>query len=219
MTCGVFETISENDAMVQRMTENVFLKKKKRLQILPQSELIRFLKGWFTCKKNSVNNKAMHYILKESESFMSNISWEPKCHWKLSFFKYYISPSCWKRLVDGDPGIAHVWFGYYHKVGKKNTNQYTCLTCLFKLRNIKGSFQLTGETWGQRVRILRVGANLWISTNHEASLQWRAENGASIHRENEMPWGRDYRSSLLLVSGNLLKIHHQSWDSRYLLYF
>lgn len=84
----------------------------------------------------------MHHILKESESFMSDISREPRCPWKLSFFKYYISPSCWKRLVDGDPKIVHVCFGYYHKVWDKNTNQQTFLTCLFELRNIKGSFQL-----------------------------------------------------------------------------
>ena len=100
----------------------------------------------------------MHHIPKESESFMSYISWERKCHWKLSFFKYYISPSCWKRLVDGDPRIAHVCFGCYHKVGNKNTNQYTFLTCLFELRNIKGSFQLLlrskgedPESWSKRM--------------------------------------------------------------------
>lgn len=149
---------------------------------------------------------------------MSNISWEPKCHWKLSFFKYYIFPSCWKRLVDGDPGIAHVWFGYYHKVGKKNTNQYTCLTCLFELRNIKevsvnwvkpevkgwGSWEL--EQTYESVQTMRL----------LFSEELRMEQAST---ENEMPWGRDYRSSLLLVSQNLLKIHHQSWDSRYLLYF
>ena len=52
---GWWPVVSLRPLMRMMPWSNIWMKmfslKKKRLQFLPQNELIRFLKGWFTCKK------------------------------------------------------------------------------------------------------------------------------------------------------------------------
>lgn len=61
------------------------------------------------------------------------------------FSQLLYAPPSGEDCADQDPTVIHFYFGYYHMLWNRSMSQHNSPRCLFELRNMKGSCQLTVE--------------------------------------------------------------------------